>query len=173
MRRFEREHEHAAGSPPRGGPGQRGAAATVAVLFLPVLVAGIAALSSLGQVIWLRNLAYQAADMGALAGVQALDLEQLADGRVYLLADEAGARAIEYARANIAAALGVSALADLEVQVRVINPGGPAASDPVTGRAIIYPTVCVVLRFPRLFRVGPVRWVQHISAHADASVVPR
>jgi len=132
----------------------------------------MAALFSLGQVIWYRHIAYQAADLGALAGVQALDLDQLAQGRLHLLAGEASAKALEYARENILLNLG-SLSQGLDVQVHVINPEGAAASDPITGRVINHPTVCVVLRLPVTLRAGVVYWTQEINAHADASVVPR
>jgi Flp pilus assembly protein TadG len=151
---------------------QSGAAAVAAVLFLPALLATMTALLSLGQGVWYRNLAYQAADLGALAGVQAVDLDQLALGKVRLVTDEARNRATEYARANIALSH-APALPALVIQVEVINPSGAETRDPVTGRLLEYPTVCVALRFPVSFRVGPLAWVQNITAHADASVVPR
>ncbi|MDP2871754.1 MAG: hypothetical protein Q8P31_04370 [Bacillota bacterium] len=156
----------------RIGRTERGAAIAAAVLFLPALLAVMAALFSLGQVVWYRHIAYQAADLGALAGVQALDLDQLAQGKLHLLTGEATARASEYAWENIVLALGPLP-PGLDVQVHVINPAGADASDPITGRVIEYPTVCVVLRFPVNLRVGPVQWTQDINAHADASVVPR
>lgn len=157
----------------RGRSSSRGAVAAAVVLFLPVLAAALVALTCLGQAVWLRHIAFQAVDLGALAGAQALDLEQLAAGIVRLLPDEARTEATKYVRANISTAIGVTNLAGLDIQVRVVNPDGPDSSDPVTGRLLIHPTVCVVAQFPYRFRVGPVHWEQLVRAHADASVVPR
>ena len=151
--------------------GGRGAAGVLVVLFIPVLLAALTAILSLGHIKHLRQVAYQAADLGALAGVQCLDLDELAAGRLQLLPAEAAAQAADYARANLAGAC-VSPV-DVAVDVSVLNPAGDSLTDPVTGRVHLYPTVCVTVSFPSSFRFGPVRWTQVIRAHADASVVPR
>jgi hypothetical protein len=152
---------------------RRGAAAAITVLFLPVLAGALIAMASLGRVVWLHHVAYQAADLGALAGVQELDLERLAVGVVRLLPDEARSEAERYSRANLVAAIGAQDIEDLAIEVRVINPDSSGSLDPETGRALEHPTVCVVIRFGCLFRAGAFRWEQTIRAHADASVVPR
>jgi hypothetical protein len=143
----------------------------LAVLFLPVLLAALSAVLGLGHIMHLRQVAYQAADLGALAGVQCLDLDELAAGRLQLLPAEAAAQAADYARLNLAV-VSVSP-ADVAVDVSVLNPAGDSLTDPVTGKGHPYSTVCVTVSFPSLFRFGPVSWTQVIRAHADASVVPR
>lgn len=149
--------------------GARGAAGTLVIAFLPVLLAAMAALAGLGHANFWRQRAHQAADLGALAGVQSLDFDQLAQGVVYLLVEQAMSVAEETARANLT---GGSPDA-VTVNVTVLNTADGPATDPVTGRIHEHPTVCVQLTVTVQFRLGPVVWTQAMTAHADAAVVPR
>ena len=113
----------------------------------------------------------QAADLAALAAVQCLDREALADGQLVLLATDAESVAIEYVTTNLAS---TSALpADLQVEVNCHNAGEHAPLDRVTGKKHRYTTVCVAVRCKLEIAVGPVRLAQAFLAHADASAVPR
>lgn len=142
------------------------------VAFLPVLLAVLGTLWGLSQVILMRHAAWTAADLGALAGAQCLDLDRLARGELYLLADQARAHAEAYVRGNLAAG-GVAGWEEAEVQVAVLNPDEGDGRDPVTGRRHPHATVCVRVSFPIRVRLGPVRWEIAVTAHAAASVVPR
>lgn len=141
------------------------------MLFIPVLLAALTAILSLAQIMHLRQLAYQAADLAALAGVQCLDLERLAVGQLELEPESAITSALAYASRNLAAA-GLDASGPI-IDVRVLSPTEDGLPDPITGKIHQYPTVCVTVSFQGSFRFGPVAWTQVIRAHADASVVPR
>lgn len=136
------------------------------MLFMPVLLVVLALLAGLGHAMHVRQIAAIAADMGALAGVQCLDLAQLASGHLVLAPEGARAAAQEYVAKNLPGATPV-------VEVTILNPATGSGLDPLTGRVHAYATVCVVVRVWAHFRLGPVSWQQEIVAHADASVVPR
>ena len=149
----------------------RGAAGVLAILFLPVMLAALAGMLSLGDSVVLRYRMTQAADLAALAAVQCLDREALANGELVLLAASAESVAIEYVTANLAS---TSALpADLEIEVNCHDAGEHTPLDRVTGKRHRYTTVCVAVRCRLKIVVGPVRLEQEFLAHADASAVPR
>lgn len=156
--------------------GQRGGVATLVVLFLPCLLAGAALVIDGGVLLVSRAQVAAAADMGALAGVQDLDFERLAEGTVYILPGQAIADAEAWVAANLEG-LAFIERDSLVLTVTVCNPetgeGGGGLRCPVTGRALSSPTVCVVVRaavrLPFLPRAVPVT----VRVHADASVVGR
>jgi Flp pilus assembly protein TadG len=135
-------------------------------LFIPVLLAALGLLAGLGAALHTRQLASIAADLGALAGAQCLDLERLASGQLIIVAEHARAAAVDYATRNLPGRVAA-------VEVTVMNPALGAGADPWSGRVHSHATVCVVVRLPARFRLGPIRWEHVIHAHADASVVPR
>ncbi|MCL6581720.1 MAG: hypothetical protein K6U08_08935 [Firmicutes bacterium] len=156
-------------------PGERGAVAALVALFLPCLLAAAALVLAVGALLVARAQLRAAADMAALAGVQDLDWDLLAQGVVYLREEEATADALAWLRANLD---GRAFLEEgrAEAFVRVLNTVDPTGSPvpaacPVTGRTLDAPTVCVLVRaevrLPLL--PGPVT----VSVHADASVVGR
>jgi Flp pilus assembly protein TadG len=142
------------------------------VLFLPPLLAALLASVSIGQVITARHLAGHAADLGALAGVQELDLDALARGELVLIPAEARSRATEYARANLH-----RMFPELdpgpEVYAEVLNPTEGGSIDPLTGRVHLWPTVCVTVVLSVPVGIGPLSAEIPVRAHADASAVPR
>ena len=153
--------------------GEKGAVATLVLLFLPCLLAAAALVIDVGALLLARAQLAAAADMGALAGVQDLDYELLARGQIVILESEAVADAVSWVRANLA---GRAFLVEEAISVRVSvrnMPRGGGATCPVTGRTLLQPTVCVliqaVVRPPFLPASG---WVT-MSVHADASVVGR
>ncbi len=156
--------------------GQSGAAAAVVVLFLPCLLAGAALVIDVGVLLTTRAQMAAAADMGALAGVQDLDYELLAEGRVVIRAATAISDATTWVEQNLARRPFLEP-GSTRVTVTVCNTeveggdGRPAC--PVTGRLLQQPTVCVVVRaaarLPFLPRSAPVS----VRVHADASVVGR
>lgn len=162
-------------APARGGLGNaRGAAAVLVVLALPALVAATGFAVGIGTALVARQALRTAADLGALAGVQALDLDRLAAGAVVLREDQAAADARAWALENLRHTFGPRAAA-ARIAVRVYNTHltGPVA-DAVTGRLVRDPTVCVEVALP--LRIPFLSaWVGDVTlrAHADASVIPR
>ncbi len=156
---------------------ERGAAAALVICMLPVLVITMAFAVDLGLLVWYRFTLMDVADLSALAGVQELDLEALADGEPRLLSGEATAAAVDYARANVQARLGATALNALEMHVQIYN--GSEDSPLIhahCGRELIHPTVCLQLSLPVPFvLVGHLSGREDIrvTAHADAAAVWR
>lgn len=152
----------------------RGATALLVVVMLPALVGAAAFAVGIGTALVARHALRTAADLGALAGAQALDLDRLAEGDVVLLEPQAAADAREWTARNLGHAFGERAGA-ARIVVRVYNPAltGPVR-DAVTGRLIRDPTVCVSVELPLdLPFLGPLVGTVTLHAHADASVVPR
>lgn len=142
------------------------------MLFLPALVASFLAVVALGQMILARHLLSHAADLGALAGIQALDTELLAQGRLVLISAEARDRAQEYVLANLGSMFpGLES--EVQVDVTVINTEGEGVTDPVSGKVHRWPTVCVLVSLDLPVGVGPLQTKVNVQAHADASAVPR
>lgn len=150
--------------------GSRGAAGVLAVLFMPVLVAALAATLGLGRVSVLRCRMSQAADLAALAAVQCLDRDRLSEGEIVLVKAQARAVAQEYASANLTA--GHWQPIDLSVDTYCCNAGEHGA-DPITGRRYEYTTVRVRITCTEWIAVGPIRMNVCLSGQAAASAVPR
>jgi hypothetical protein len=139
---------------------------------LPLLLAALLASISIGEAIVFRHLVGHAADLGALAAVQELDMDALARGELVLLPEEARSRAAEYVLANLHLMFPNQAQA-FSVSTEVINPSQGGATDPVTGRIHKWPTVCVLVQTSLPVGIGPLSADIPIKAHADASAVPR
>ena len=157
-----------------GRVGERGAAAALVVLFLPCLLASVGLAVDVGVLLVARAQLQASVDMGALAGVQELDYDLLAQGRIVIRENEAGDCARRWVLANTEGRAFIEP-GTVRAVVTVLNTGGPEgeAACPVTGRRVPWPTVCVraeaLVRLPFLPLLGPVR----VSVHADASIVGR
>lgn len=156
-----------------GRPSERGAAAVLVVLFLPCLLASLALALDVGALLVARAQMRAAADMGALAGVQDLDYDLLAQGLIVIRSADAVRDAREWVLANLEGRAFIEP-GTVRVVVAVLNTeGAGAVSCPVTGRLLEWPTVCVkveaMARLPFLPALGLVK----VSIHADASVVGR
>ena len=66
------------------GRAESGSILVMFTLFLPVLILCVGLVTDLGLIFLARNIAYHAADLGALAGAQDLDLTRLSRGEVHL-----------------------------------------------------------------------------------------
>lgn len=157
----------------QAGLGERGASALLAVLFLPALLLVVGLVTDAGLLFLSRHLAYHAAELGALAGAQDVDLEALADGRLLLLEPQAAETAAEYVRRNLTAAFPRRAAADLsEIAVRVYNASGDAPLvHAETGRRLVDPTVSVHLQIAvPLYFLRPLARDVTVRVRADASV---
>lgn len=140
-------------------------------------LAGLAALAPLavdvGHLYGVRAALQAAADLGALAGAQEVDLDALARGQLRLRDGEAARAAERWTRDNLVAHPMTAPLAAAaEVEVRVLHPErAQPARHPWSGRVVRYPTVAVrvAVRAPLPWTgrlVGPIR----VWARADASV---
>ncbi len=99
-----------------------GAAMTLVVLFLPCLLVASALVLDAGALLLARACLAAAADMGALAGVQGLDYERLAEGDIVIKEAEAAADAEAWVRDNLAGRAFLEA-GSVVVAVEVLNPG--------------------------------------------------
>ncbi len=151
---------------------RRGAALLLVVLWLPVLLVGAALVLDGGQLFLARYRLQAAVDLAALAAVQSLDWDRLADGEVVIIVDEAEEVAQQYLSDNLAALTGRGFE---EFQVWVINasPETPGVH-PVTAEEVLHPTVVLRCRLQ-----GPHSWfgawrdAPALQAEADASLRPR
>ena len=161
---------------PRELRGERGASLVLVVLFLPALLLVAGAVTDLGILFVSKHLAYHAAELGALAGAQDVDLEALAQGRLQLAERRAMTAAGDYARRNLTRSFPYLDLDRwAEVQVRVYNA---SAATPLrhreTGRVLVDPTVAVSIRLSvPLYFLRPLRPRADLHVRADASVRTR
>ncbi|HAI20574.1 MAG TPA: hypothetical protein DCM14_01520 [Clostridiales bacterium UBA8153] len=156
---------------------RRGAVAALVILFLPGLIGVLALVVDLGLLLHARTALQASADLAALAGVQELDLEALAQGTPRLLTEPARAAAESYAAINVLHQLGGEARAVLRMTVEVYNA---SPTEPLvhlrTGRVLEVPTVSVQLQLPLRLVLAPRllgRFDYLVETHADAAVVRR
>ena len=156
---------------------ERGAAAALVICMLPLLIVVMALVIDVGVLVWYRFALINTADLAALAGVQELDLNALAQGEPRLIPEAARATVIDYARCNLQAKLGNQALQELEIQVDIYN-GSP--TDPVIhagcGRQLIHPTICLRISMPvKLVFISKVLGQEQfvVRTHTDAAAVWR
>ena len=155
---------------------ERGASLVAVVLFLPVLLLTAGLVTDVGVLFVARHLAYHAAELGALAGAQDVDLRALAQGEVTLVEGQARADAEDYARRNLAASFPrLNAGESLVVTATAYNA---SAAGPMrhagTGRLLTDPTVSVVVRLSLpLHFLAPLQRTATVGVHADASVKTR
>lgn len=150
--------------------------AALVASFLPVLALVFALSADVAYLYGVRSAMQAAADLGALAGAQAVDLDSLAEGRLRLLEPQAEADARLWARRNLQAhPLTAPLLAVTELRAVVVQGDVRApVRHPWSGRPVRDPTVAVMVeasvRPPWLASlVGPVGLV----VRADASVAFR
>ncbi|MCL4368043.1 MAG: pilus assembly protein TadG-related protein [Actinobacteria bacterium] len=153
---------------------ERGAVAALVAIFLPVLVLAAGLVMDLGAVFVTRHVAYAAADLAALAAVQDVDLDRLAEGELCIVEGEARRDATRYALENLRASLrrvDIDGRARIEVEVYNPEPGHPLRHRE-TGRLLRTPTVSVRISVPMrtYFVTFLVREVR-VAVRADASVV--
>lgn len=153
--------------------GQEGASLVAVVIFLPVLLLVAGLVTDVGLLFVSRHLAYHAAELGALAGAQDVDLDQLAVGKVVLVEATARADAADFARRNLAASFPRLDLArSLRVEATVYNASSLVpVRHRLTGRILTDPTVSVdiTLNVPLYFLVS-LRREAAVHVLADASV---
>jgi len=157
---------------------EQGSMLVALVLSLPILLLLLALAIEAGQLFYVRALLQAVADHAALSAVQLLDFAALAKGDIRLEPDPAVQRAAETLRDNLDRAGLHQWLSGRQIRIRVYNaqPDRPLV-DGWTGRALEYPTVCIVVAA----QVRPLIWPAlaltaeglRVEVHADASVEPR
>ena len=155
---------------------RRGVASVMFIIYLPVLLMIMALVIDVGLLIVIRNKLQAAADFGALAGAQNLNVQALQEGSIILDDSSAKRDATEWAEENVLRNLHpFMERLDLIITARVYN--GSAANtlyDWHTGRAINDPTVCIVIEAVHQFYfIHGVFGDQWITVHADASVMTK
>ncbi len=143
---------------------QKGSVVALVVLFMPVALACAGIAVDLGLLFTARKCVQAACDLGALAGVQELDWEALAEGRVVIREEDARNKALEIAWLNMANAEGL--IEDVILSVSVYN--SPSRMEP-----------CAVVEASFGVRVHFTQWLfaqdqgRRFSVSAEASVVER
>lgn len=156
--------------------GQRGAALALSVLFLPLWLALATIAIDVAYIMWVHAGIRAAADLGALAAAQNLDLEALAQGDPEIIPEEAHRDARQWIMDNLRQQRSTAPWAEkADIRVWVLNgkPGAPL-QHPLTGRIITDPTVAVEVSLPaRVFLVPRKLGEIPLKVRADASVMGR
>lgn len=145
------------------------------LLFLPVLILCLGLVMDMGLLFVHRIQLAAAADFGALAAVQNVDLGRLATGERFIDPNDARRDARLWTEENLAAGLPLAVADRARVEVVVLNvPEGDYLIHPATGRMVVDPTVSVTVTAPvslhfLRFLVPEVV----LRVHADASVMSR
>ncbi len=158
----------------RADSSQRGSVVVLVVLFLPVFLLTLGFVIDLGVLFVQRQQAMAAADMAVLAGAREIDLDKLARGERSLLPEAATAAARQWFTSNLRASLGSEAEAAATV-IHVYNATQASpATDPVTGRRLHDPTICLAGEVPaRLYFLAFIVPRTTLHVHADASLLLR
>lgn len=96
---------------------ERGSVLALAAMFLPIAVLAIGLVVDLGLVFAAKKAAQAACDLGALAGVQEIDLDLLAGGEVVIKDQEARFNALTTVHSNLEPYCGWFNNADIDVIV--------------------------------------------------------
>lgn len=151
---------------------ERGGVLPLFALFLPLVILLLALAADAGTLLAARGTAYAVADVAALAGVQELDLDLLAQGERHILSGPAESQAHAVALRNLAE----NGLKDItRVEVTVINASARSPRyHPWTGRLLTDPTVAVGIQIDMPLHFPSAAWRRaRVAARADASVLPR
>ncbi|HEY8449696.1 MAG TPA: pilus assembly protein TadG-related protein [Bacillota bacterium] len=151
--------------------------AALVALAMPVLLLAAGLVVDIAYLFWMQAQLQAAADMGALAGAQNVDLEALARGERRLIPSSAAEDARRWALDNLAANLptALAGAKPVEVAVEVYNaaPEAPRRQR-WSGRVLTEPTVSVrvSLTVPTLLLGWLVPEVP-LAAMADASLLEK
>ncbi len=142
------------------------------ILWLPVLLAVVSLVVNLGNLLVDRARLQASADLAALAAVQSVDWDAMAEGDVRLVEELADLEARDYSMANVQSLMDVD---PEEIFVWIVNAStDDPTPHPVTGGTLEHPTVILRLRAP-----GPGGLLTaafggvSMEAEADASIRPR
>lgn len=155
---------------------QRGAVAALMALALPILIIAMGLVIDVAHLFWVRSALQAAADMAVLAGAQAIDLEQLAEGQRRIIAGQAATDVRYWLRINLEshpATSRYSAGAQVEVDVYNADPAAPMRQR-WTNRLLTDPTVSVrvAVSVPTFFVRALMPQVP-LSVAADASLLEK
>lgn len=128
----------------------RGSISVLMVITLPVLLICAALVTDLGRMIVACGRIQAAADFGALAAVQNIDLERLYEGIPVITEDEAVRDAIVWTKYNLKGAVpGIDLDRDIVIEAQVYNASNTAPLiNGRTGRILTDPTVSVYIETP-------------------------
>jgi len=144
--------------------GERGAVTALVVLFLPVALLCVGMVADLGLIFAARKCAQAACDLGALAGIQELDWEQLAQGLVFIDVEEGEKQALAVAWANMENVR--TFVENVTIAARVYNL--PDKPEPGMILEAAFTVRCHFLRWLPYFSDG-----LRITVRSEASVVER
>lgn len=154
-------------------PEEKGQVLPLVVLFLPLTVLLLGLVVDLGLLFSTRLTMLAAADLGALAGVQEVNLERLAKGQLWLEEETASAEATKVTLDNLNQNPVLGPVGEIKVKTINADTKNPLPH-PVTGRLLTDPTVTVQVKVffrpPFLSQVFPEIPIQ---VHADASLLER
>lgn len=166
----------AGGDHPSSPWGERGAALALTVLFLPVWLALATLAIDVAYIMWVHAGMRAAADLGALAAAQNIDLDALAVGDPEISPSDAQRDARQWILDNLHSQRSTAPWADgADIRVWVLNgKPGAALSHPLTGRIITDPTVAVEVSLTaQVFLVPRKLGTIPLQVRADASVMGR
>jgi len=143
---------------------------------LPVWLALATIVIDVAYIMWVHAGMRAAADLGALAAAQNLDLEKLAEGDPEIIPHEADKDARQWIKDNLQQQRATAPFAErADIRVWVLN-GKPDAplQHPLTGRTITDPTVAVEVSLPARVLLVPRKLGEiPLTVRADASVMGR
>lgn len=153
--------------------GQYGQILPLVALFLPVAILLFGLVVDIGLLFATRQVMIAAADLGALGGVQDVDLDRLSRGEIWLDGERARRDAYGLTEVNLTQNQVLGQIKEIRVEVLNASLEHPL-SHPFTGRTVTDPTVAVritaVVRLPFL---NPFLGETPLVVHADASVLEK
>ncbi len=148
----------------RQGQSQKGGVLALVALFLPIALISTGVVVDLGIVFCSRKAVQAACDLGALAGVQALDWDRLAEGIAVIDETLGEATAIEVATENLASYRAL--FSEVTIWATVKNP--PSSADPcIAVEASFRPATFFFTWLPGLSEGLTMTWL------SEAAVVER
>jgi Flp pilus assembly protein TadG len=154
--------------PARGARCERGAVIAWFALTVPLVMVILAFVCDVAWLSYARGTVQTAADLGALAGLQEIDFDRLAAGKVWIDEECAVREALSYLTANLGKGLTPSQITSSVKSVDVYNTG---SLDQHGRSRLTHPTVCVTAQVGVRLPVTGMPYV--IQVHADASIMPR
>ena len=147
---------------------ERGAVIAWFALTVPLVMVILAFVCDVAWLSYARGTVQTAVDLGALAGVQEIDFDRLAAGKVWIDEEYAVREALVNLTVNLGKGLTPSQITSSTKSVDVYNTGSFGQH----GRSRLkHPTVCVTAQVGVRLPVTGMPYV--IRVHADASIVPR
>lgn len=123
----------------------KGGVSLLVALYLPICILAVGMVFDLGLAFVVRQTAQTACDMGALAAVQELDWDQLAEGIVVINTVAARQQAADVTFANLAPVVRKGLITEPVISIAVSNPAG-GAGDTGTGEPAVMVEASMTVR---------------------------